>query len=72
MELGDSFYGLRNFVKVRITKYELEGIDPTIDSVREDYKNKAQSTIILQFDSFEKFGKMIGLSEDDIFFYQMD
>jgi hypothetical protein len=71
MELGDSFYGLRNFVKGRITKYELEGIDPTIDSIREDSKNKAQSTIILQFDSFEKFGKMIGLSEDDIFFYQM-
>lgn len=71
MELGDSFYGLRNFVKGRISKYELEGIDPLIDSVREDFQNKAQSRVILQFESFEKFGKMIGLSDDDIFFYQM-
>jgi len=71
MELGDSFYGLRNFVKGRISKYELESIDPSIYSVREDYQNKAQSKVILQFESFEKFGKMIGLNDDDIFFYQM-
>jgi len=71
MELGDSFYGLRNFVKGRISKYELEGIDPAIDRIILNSTNPAQSTVILDFESFEKLGKLIGLSDDDIWFYQM-
>jgi len=71
MELGDSFYGLRNFVKGRISKYELEGIDPAIDRISLNSTNPAQSTVILNLESFEKLGKMIGLSDDDIWFYQM-
>jgi len=70
MELGDSFYGLRNFVKGRISKYELEGIDPLIDRIEEDRSNKAQSTIILTPKSSDDFCKMIGLGDDDAYFYQ--
>lgn len=70
MELGDSFYGLRNFVKGRISKYELEGIDPLIDRIQEDRTNRAQSTVILTPKSLDDFCKMIGLGDDDSYFYQ--
>jgi hypothetical protein len=70
MELGDSFYGLRNFVKGRLSKYELEGMDPIIDRVQEDRNNKAQSTIILSPKTSDDFCKMLGLSDDDMWFYQ--
>ncbi len=70
MELGDSFYGLRNFVKGRISKYELESIDPIIDRIQEDRNNKAQSTVIITPKTPDDFCKMIGLSDDDTWFYQ--
>jgi hypothetical protein len=70
MELGDSFYGLRNFVKGRISKYELEGLDPLIDRIQEDRNNKAQSTVIISPKTSDDFCKMIGLSDDDMWFYQ--
>lgn len=70
MELGDSFYGLRNFVKGRISKYELEGIDPIIDRIQEDRNNRAQSTVIITPKTSDDFCKMLNLGDDDTWFYQ--
>lgn len=69
MELGDSFFGLRNFVKGRITKYELEGIDPMIDRIQENHQNRAQSILVLRPKNVDEFCNLLSLSDDDTYFY---
>lgn len=66
-----TFFSLRNFVKGKIDKWELEASHPLIYNVRLDKENIAQSEIILDWDSFDKFGKVIGLNEEDSWFYSI-
>ena len=66
MKAGDSFFGLKNYAKGKINKYELMDSDPLIYNVTENRNNPAQSEIYLQFDNSEKLLEMLGLSEDDV------
>ena len=70
MEPGDSFFALRRFVKGKINKYELEGSDSSIERVIPSMENPALSKVIIGFRDMNEFGKIIGLSDDDIWFVQ--
>ena len=66
----ETFMALRDYVKGKIPKGELEDSDPDIYHVREDRSNRGQSTIKLGFND-DKFWKNAGLGEDDIWFMKM-
>jgi len=63
----DTFMALRDYVKGKIEKWELEDSDPDIYHVREDRSNPGQSVLKLGFND-DKFWERVGLSEDDIWF----
>ena len=66
----DTFMALRDFVKGKISRYELEGSDPEIYHVREDNSNRGMSVIKLGFND-DKFWKATGIGEDDVWFFKM-
>ena len=66
----DTFMALRDYVKGKIQKGELEDSDPDIYHVGEDRSNRGQSVINIGFND-DKFWKNAGLSEDDIWFMKM-
>lgn len=66
----DTFMALRDYVKGKIQKGELEDSDPDIYHVREDRSNLGQSVIKLGFND-DKFWKNVGLHEDDVWFMKM-
>jgi hypothetical protein len=66
----DTFMALRDFVKGKIDKSELEDSDPDIYHVREDRSNRGMSVIKLGFND-DKFWKVVGLGEDDVWFLNM-
>lgn len=70
MASGDIFLALRRYVKGKIDKNDLYQYDKSIDDVIENRENRAQSKIRLDFKDAERFGKIIGLSDDDIWFEQ--
>ena len=70
MEPGDSFFALRRFVKRKITQYELEGSDKSIERVIPSRENPALSKVIIGFQDMNEFGRIIGLNDDDIWFEQ--
>ena len=55
----DTFMALRDYVKGKIQKGELEDSDPNIYSVREDRSNLGQSVIRIEFDNDDKFWKSV-------------
>ena len=59
MEILDTFFALKNFVKGNISGYELTDIDPNIRDVRVNSSNLGQSVIYLDFDDEEKFFKLM-------------
>jgi hypothetical protein len=65
----DTFIALRNYVKGKISDYELEESDDLISSVRER-QNKGQSEVRVEYNSSEDFLKKIGINDDDIWFYR--
>ena len=67
----DTFMALRDYVKGKIQKGELEDSDPNIYSVREDRSNLGQSVIRIEFDNDDKFWKSVDLHEDDVWFMKM-
>lgn len=67
----DTFIGLRNYIKGKINKYELEDSDELISEVIEDRTNRGQSVIVVDFDDENDFLKTIGLSEEDSWFYKV-
>lgn len=67
----DTFMALRDYVKGKIPKWELEDSDPNIYSVREDRSNPGQSVIRIEFDNDDKFWKSADLHEDDVWFMKM-
>lgn len=66
----ETFMALRDYVKGKIQKGELEDSDPDIYHVREDRSNRGQSVIKIGFND-DKFWKNAGLGEDDIWFMKM-
>lgn len=66
----DTFIALKDYVKGKINKFELEGSDPNINYVNENNSNRGQSTIKIGFDD-EKFWEKVGLHEDDVWFMKM-
>jgi hypothetical protein len=66
----ETFMALRDYVKGKIQKWELEDSDPDIYHVREDRSNLGQSVIKLGFND-DKFWKNVGLHEDDVWFMKM-
>ena len=66
----ETFMALRDYVKGKINKFELEGSDSNFNYVKEDNSNRGQSTIKIGFDD-EKFWDKVGLHEDDVWFMKM-
>lgn len=69
MAAGDSFLGLRNFIKGKITPRQLIDVDPLITDVKVDKNNLAQSKIEISFDSTKDLLESLGFSSDDSWFY---
>lgn len=66
--LGSNFFNqLRAFLRGDISRLALRNADPMIYDVTEPLNDEPK--IILDFDDFDKFLEMIGLSEDDVSFY---
>jgi hypothetical protein len=61
---------LKDYVKGKIDKGELEDSDSEIYHVREDKSNRGQSVIKLGFND-KKFWEKVGLHEDDVWFMKM-
>ena len=66
----DTFMALKDYVKGKIQKWELEDSDSEIYHVREDKSNRGQSVIKLGFND-KKFWEKVGLHEDDVWFMKM-
>lgn len=71
MATYDTFMALRDFVKGKISKYDLQDSDPSITNVKENKSNLGQTKIVLSFPGDDRVFGMMGLSDDDIWFYNM-
>ena len=71
MAVLDTFIALRNYVRGKINAYELEDADELFTEVREDRQNRGQSKINVEFKNEEKFLEVMGLSDDDSWFYRV-
>lgn len=69
MVAGDTFLGLRNFIKGKITPRQLIDVDPLITDVKVDKNNLAQRKIEISFDSTQDLLESLGFSNDDSWFY---
>ena len=66
----DTFMALKDYVRGKIQKGELEDSDSDIYHVREDRSNRGQSVVKLGFND-KKFWDRVGLHEDDVWFMKM-
>lgn len=66
----ETFTALRNYAKGKITKDELLGNEKLFSYMREDRSTPGQSVISVEFNNQQEFLEALGLSEDDIWFYQ--
>jgi hypothetical protein len=64
----DTFMALRDYVKGKISGYELADSDPNISRVKSDNSNLGQSIVTLEFEDDNKFWELTDLSDDDIWF----
>ena len=67
----DTFMALRDYVKGKIDRFDLEDSDPNIYDVREDKSNLGQSLIKIEFKKDDDFWKAVNLHEDDVWFMRM-
>ena len=65
MKAGDSFFGLRNFVRGKINKWELLNSDPNISDVRVNSENPVDSVVSITFDNSGDFLNLLNLSDYD-------
>ena len=66
----ETFPALRNYAKGKMTKDELLGNERLFSYMREDRSTQGQSLISIEFNNQQDFLEALGLSEDDIWFYQ--
>lgn len=67
----ETFMALRDYVKGKIDRFDLEDSDPNIYDVKEDKSNLGQSLIKIEFKRDDDFWKSVGLHEDDVWFMNM-
>ena len=67
----ETFMALRDYVKGKIDRFDLEDSDPNIYDVREDKSNLGQSLIKIEFKKDDDFWKAVNLHEDDVWFMRM-
>jgi len=65
----ETFAALRNYAKGKIDAHQLMDADKLFDSIKEDYRNPAESIIRIDFRNKEDLLKTLGLADDDIYFY---
>jgi hypothetical protein len=65
----ETFAALRNYAKGKIDAHQLMDADKLFDSIKEDYRNPAESIIRIDFNNKEDLLRTLGLSDDDIYFY---
>jgi len=65
----ETFAALRNYAKGKIDAHQLMDADKLFDSIKEDYRNPAESIIRIDFNNKEDLFRTLGLSDDDIYFY---
>jgi len=63
------FAALRNYAKGKIDAHQLMDADKLFDSIKEDYRNPAESIIRIDFNNKEDLLKTLGLADEDIYFY---
>lgn len=68
MAAGDTFFALRNFVKGKISRYELESADPSIRRVTTNSGNLGQSVVYVEFENSVSLMEIIGLDDNDSWF----
>ncbi len=68
MEILDTFFALKNFVKGNISGYDLTDMDPNIRDVRVNSSNLRQSVIYLDFGDEDKFFELMEMDENDVWF----
>lgn len=67
----ETFRALRSYAKRQITKDELLSSDEIFSYMREDRSTPGQSVISVEFKNQQEFLEALGLSEDDVWFYQV-
>ena len=65
----DSFVALKNFIQGKIDSYELMNSIPKINKVEVNYDDLSKSIIVYDFERESDLLKLIGVSDDDIWFY---
>jgi hypothetical protein len=65
----ETFAALRNYAKGKIDAHQLMDADKLFDSIKEHYRNPAESIIRIDFRNKEDLLKTLGLADDDIYFY---
>jgi len=65
----ETFAALRNYAKGKIDSHQLMDADKLFDSIKEDYRNPAESIIRIDFNNKEDLLKTLGLADEDIYFY---
>jgi len=65
----ETFAALRNYAKGKIDAHQLMDADKLFDSIKEDYRNPAESIIRIDFNNKEDLLKTLGLADEDIYFY---
>jgi hypothetical protein len=66
----NTLMALRDFVRGKITKDDLYDIDDTIEDI--SVRNPLGQTILtIKFDNSDDVGDMLGLSDDDLWFYKI-
>ncbi len=67
----ETFKALRSYAKRQITKDELLSSDELFSYMREDRSTPGQSVVDVEFKNQREFLEALGLSEDDVWFYQV-
>lgn len=69
MALLKTFQALRSYIRGKIDSYDLMDEEPLINKVSRNDDVRGLSEFTIEFDSFSDLGKILGLSDDDIWFY---
>jgi len=69
MSENNLLIALRNFTRNKISAYDLESTDESIDYIKENKNVRGQSELEMKF-TIDEFLEMMNLSESDIWFYQ--
>lgn len=69
MSKSNFFSDIRKYLKGKLSKEQLRHSDSSIRQIYEDVNNKGLTEILFDFDDRNILLKMLGLNDDDIYFY---